>query len=571
LWEPFEYKDGDEVEITVNFIPEEERYYYKIDDDYMKAQKADISIEKRVLYDDKSLGFIGPNQTMTFIMPHNDVELVIKEVGTIHKLTIRPELYQYTHDTGRLIVGVLVKDSIGETFYRFVEGSESVTIDVIDFETIDIWVKFSDVYQHLDKDYIISQSPTVMILEAGEISSDGDDEIKKPEQILDDNTSLDYIEYYQLIRFGMSDEDFELVLKWEERLFEIDYIRPEAFFTYTSIKDTNKLFGLEENGNQIRFPQSVFPHYSYPVIQKNNIIETNKLVFSPEILQGYGLNLKKSFHKEISTNKIYLEDSSLITTEANGQKYNLSFDMPKYNFMLWLQNSVDVGFPIVEEYSSTIDSMLLDAGLYQVWVCGGRGGQGAGATYLANDNFNSWVAFTGKGLNKGMVPGTQGEIRSFNIELQVPVSITYRIGAQGGDARYGSNNSSGSGGGGAGGTVLSFEQLVTSNFGEVSEIFCKGGNGGKGNQYAWRLSAGWGEYDDVDKHNGGDGGVGGGTGESGDSGWNKPGSVGQGGVGYRSTTFQNIGLTNYSLASSMIPNYQYTGDGFVVIIYKGEI
>jgi hypothetical protein len=509
IWYEAFYNPGDQIEIIVHFIPENNQFFYEIDALYMKAQMADINIGPRnfINDNDKYLGYIDRDQKISFIMPNNDVELVIKEKGLISNLTIKPEQYQFNNQdfVGRRLQGVICK---GEE-YKFGTDHNGITIPVVHHELVDIFVEFTDIYQHLDSDFIVSQDATLFIAEAGEY-----DLTNNLPSIIPDKIEENRKEFYQYIRFTMPQNDFALVLKWMERLFEIDLNVNYKFVNFIDIYDSYVSYDTSLNGTPTQILQPKFPHQTYPKVLAGPNIETNNLIISVALLEKMEIRTDDSWYVlGYSTIGIGIATSdSMISVNDN----NLNFEMPKDNLYIFLRVGFKTGVVILEVEAIT-GSIVLEPGIYNFKFSGARGGVGG------------YVGSSGEG-NGGHGDGDFGASMSIDsVEITSVITVQYYLGQRGSKGDDGGWEEPGGGGGGGGTSIIIFSSPVFIDGKDTRAILCSGGRGGHGEN----------EDDLISDDDGGDGGSGGtwesGSGSNGGKRGNS-GSGGPGGLGYRGTT-----------------------------------
>jgi hypothetical protein len=447
-------------------------------------------------------------------------------------------------------------------------------------------VKFQDVYQHLDKLHLYSQEPALHIEEAGDFRTDFT--FTPPQQLPAEiqnikNDGKGYEELYQHIRFKMPSGSLTLDLKWEERLFAVEYdIRPE-FFELSTIKDTNRREDITKTPEcQVLTRKANFPYYTYPVTETGRIMTPlppspvesdvppdrvirNSITISSTLKKYIIIKEKISYYKignfeKIKFRKDNSNDTSLNMTRDDAigspnhiqliggriedslpsndrlhyefKQPNLFFDfyMPKNNVKITLNAGVPINW-----YKKFIDyergDIVLNPGRYKVGIRAGDGG-------------NSLP-------NCGQNGGEYHDIFEIN-ELTI---FTYMVGLNGGDGMPASGGSGalggsgGAGGGGAGGggsSIFLLSNPPVSGLSGKQSVYCIGGsgvngeNGGRGGLFggneggrggAGGLGGGWDSTADGDGKDG-TAGTGGESGVIGSSYAQSGAAQGAGGLGW---------------------------------------
>ncbi len=564
-WLISEFKKNEEVTITVHFEPkpeDNEKYYYEIDSEFLLAQLAKININPRIFIDssDESKGYNESTQSFTFTMQEGGLDLVIKDTTLYRKLVIRPEPNQYRDEKTRRImaIGTSVNNEIKE-----IKSDAGLSVDVIKNKTIDIFVKFQDVYQHLDKDYIFSQDAMVEIFEAGEFNGVA----TMPSSInVSNNASPDYKEYYQRIKLIMPDRDHILTLQWIERLFEIDVEYNARMVSFLNVEDICYFIQLGQKKNELfsflipnpRFPFSTYVSY---LGENNRVLQNNiklELLFN---------NIKIEFDPNESkfqeSEGRYFLSEYIPSIDVNKNAFN--FNVHKNNIRFFLSVSYTPGSYVLEQTRYIIaGSQILTKGIYNIWLRGGNGGKGASAACI----------LSGKN-EKGGEDGVRGQIISLlNVRIETDTLITYYLGDGGGNSSQDGNEcTSGASGGGGG---LSYFVTSIPFRGYTSLYFyANGGNGGGGGKHKKHIG--------VNNHSGAGQSSGGiwtprgstapdnGTGANGHGGWRYNISRGQGGAGHRIPL--GITPTNDFISTSLNGGYSTspTSDGYIYIQFVSKI
>jgi hypothetical protein len=458
----------------------------------------------------------------------------------------------------------------------------------------DLYVKFTDIYQRLDKLHLHSQEPGLYIEEAGEFTTDHSPPQSLPDEIInpsDTNLTLDIEgtakEYYQHIRLKMPTNSVTLDLKWEERLFCINYnIRAAEFFELTQIKDTTKKEDITIgpfNGNtadketQQIVRQSNFPYYTYPVIEtyrnngntlkyppppdnKNNknpkphiirnavtiisSLKSNEIVKEGTSYYKIGERDKIKFgnNSNNSENDLIISENLSIMPDIY-HRLHYHFKIPKimFNFYMPKDNveiAVDAGMRVGDNYIINYknyerSSITVNPGYYHIYI---RGGQGGGRV----------------GTSGGHVSGEF----SGDFVFQEITTLTIMPGQAGTDGMRGSQSDGGTAqdgqsgeGGGGGSSIITFSSMPV-GFG-YDAIYCIGGDGRgadkdhgvgggwSGTHYTHNGSREYYETEDGNGRNGWAGGQGGGgifTGSGGGAG----GGNGIGGLGWALSNVDNF-------------------------------
>jgi hypothetical protein len=526
--------------------------------------------------DPANIGF-GPRnqqnqQTITFTMPARNIIVYIK-TDPLYLLTVLLNERQQIEEkekkelnnnyTERPITNVILRE--------YAHPEKNITLypykqQVKAHAVFDIYAQFTDIYQHLDKLNLHSQEPTLHIEEAGEFSGGlGPDQYPLPDEI---QTKINeqkegYKEYYQHIRFKMPTNSLTLDLKWEERLFRIDYDIMQEFFLSTSIKDTNKLIDRHEPEDEYQtlMRQSTFPHAAYPVVcngdgtldqhplYPNNawplqpvsgialpqyMIDTgayidhelftrqNTVEIIATLKPYFDLVWNGSYYQDDFQEKIkFTSHPNNIFTEnlPNNNKLKVIYQRPRIYIQFPMTKigkkiSLDVKTFIGEwaEITNYIhDTITLDAGKYRFRIKAGSGAYGA-----KHWNSDPWT------------DGQNGAETEFEVMMNEPFTIDYYVGQAGTD-RHGGSGISDGGGGGGGSSILVFNVKIPGGpWAGYEAIYCLGGDGGP--PYPWR------------DQDGGRGGEGGGQYENelepnhkdtsnGDGNYGKDGDSGVGGAG----------------------------------------
>lgn len=579
----YEFMVRDPITIKVYFYYDDNNYY-ELDNEFITTQLMAFNklngkeyVEKRADSDNNILnGYDSPYQEINFAMPNQDLVLIIKEISTRKKLVIKPDPYQFNNET-RKINGIIYNN----IFYNFLSNIP-VTIEAVPEQVIDIYVSFSDICMHLDSLFLYSQEPLSMkIEEAGEYS-----DILEPSQYPLYGDINDKKELYQHFRFKMTKDDLTLSLKWIERLFMIEYDIQASFFNSTTIKDSNRVINLYEppKEKQVTMRQSIFPHYTYPVVGNditginyydppyNTIMFRRNTIDIISKLKPYMKLKGTTCYLKIGNNKIPFEVNdqySVINYPSDPNRVhpysdklnviwdepalNISFPMPKDNVKITLNIGLKIEQEItIKDYGQ--GEFFLDAGYYDIEVRAADGGDG-----------NSKASI-----------GQRWSIT--NLLFKEPFTLTYMLGQVGQNGGGWRGNHGGGGGGGAGGgsSLLIFDTLFLNpnDNNTYDAVYCTGGWGTRGRSGDGVTpgaggSAGYGgggtvENDPENNGNGGNGGDGG----SGPF-YGTAGSGGAGGIGWSRKNIKNKKVI-WKLGNSGITRTTANADGYLYIKYTKE-
>jgi len=293
----------------------------------------------------------------------------------------------------------------------------------------------------------------------------------------------EYGEYFQHIRFKMPDTNINLELKWEERLFRINYNFKQIFvinniiFDIIKIKNNEGKYDLNFDENfyknktnyiQRETIQSNFPYYAYPCVMTNDekIVKNKISIFSSIVNDSYfnfgslipSLEELKTDENFGLTLGNYLNDMPPppIPNAPYKKEVFLNFFMPKSDIDFFLEKGVELDKPRVIRvtFDYGVNQLVLNEGKYTIWMAAGRAGErGQGG----NEEGTDWGQY-GAGLK-------------FTIEAKQSIILNYKLGQGGGNGELGSKGSKnlfGQGGGrgkdgkgGGGGTsVLIFSSDV---------------------------------------------------------------------------------------------------------------
>jgi hypothetical protein len=573
LWYTVQFMEGDKVEIIVHFIPDdkdsytnEPLYYYKIDEIFMKSQMPEIQISPREFKSDKSKGFVGSEQVISFTMPNHDVELVIKELAVRFTLTVQHNEYQMIYYPDRRIEMINYK---GESW----DISQEFIIQEIEKTVIDLYVKFTDIYQHLDRDHLYDQYATLLIEESGNFDGTALPEVVEkifmnvwnepsqtlPGEILENNGKNR--ELWQHIRLKMPSSNSILDLQWIERLVEIDLDVNHEFVDVIDIFDTNKLYDIAYNGDTIQRYQPRLPHYTYPYIQVENNISRNLPYFSFILKDSLELVTEQSWYSYVTTtNTIGIQSSRLkfdnLPSIISAEEKKISILAPKNDIYIFLKVGFEEGASILK-VTGVVSSITLEPGIYTITVGGAAGGVGAEA---GRDNRNQNAGFE------------VGKTYTFQIETHSVITINYHLGLMGAPGNAGRGNAGGGGGGGGGASIIVFNQsVIVIGVGTYKSIVCNGGRGGNGGEEHDRIghspqggNGGAGGTSESGKQDGGNGGIGeregNGTG----------GAGGVGGKGYARNVGNNLEQL-LSISSSNDVSKEVHTDGHIEIRFDKRL
>jgi hypothetical protein len=313
----FPFYANEEIIITVLFIPEDGLYYWEIDEPYMKSQMIDILIGERLFKFNKSDGFEDRYQIIKFLMPNNDVKLIIKEKNIRSIITIRSNEYQtiYSGET-RKIEKIYYKN----ISYSTINNSNKLNpliIQEITGTIIDLYIKFTDIYQCLDKQNLYSQKSNIFIENPGNfINLVNNSTIPSiPDQILPDDIHFPYSEgktysaqnyienlhlenstrlntsnynvlndkeFYQHIRFIMTDGENQILdLRWIERYYMLNLNYKQEFIESIQILDSN-LLTLKGHLNEakIELNKTIFPYETYASVYNKSATSIKESIYT---------------------------------------------------------------------------------------------------------------------------------------------------------------------------------------------------------------------------------------------------------------------------------------------------
>jgi len=480
---------------------------------------------------------------------------------------------------------------------NIVTGRNAFNTQIAPGDILDLYVKFNDIYQHLDKQWIHQQVQSALIEEAGEFSlgwSDStkivnnneinvwipDDEqidIPRPNPINDSNK-----EYWQHIRFTMPDSDFILNLRWVERLFEIKLDINQKLFGIINMKDTQKLKGLIYSGEQETLRQISFPHKTYSVVNRGtnnnvndlmkNAVEITAPFVMPSEIKFYDSTDRNSSYYTLDRNPTPLNINRFIQNHTNELKINY-YDIYKKNINFVINLKYKRGI-ILNKKDYQTGSIVLDIGNYEFHVGGASGGKGGSCGRSGSTGGNSYNNNAGRNND-----------RSYEKCLVVVSKVTtlnYKLGRKGTDGSGGVGSGSlmitagGGSGGGGGNTILEFDESVifynsgkTQNYGEYKAFYYNGGKGGDGG--GWRnanvsnnnilsVAGGSAHYSNLSApgpgQNGNYGGVGGGT----------RGQGGNAGIGFN---WGSVLIPEKTVVTRRNNNLYDDSDGYLIIDFKG--
>jgi hypothetical protein len=428
-------------------------------------------------------------QLIKFDMPSRDIILNLKWVEKYYLLTIMPNQRQFFKDPVEKIrrlksVTYNINNDINNpttstiAIYDFTDVNSKVEIYVNKDKDIELFIKFSDIYQHLDKQYINMQLPGADLNEAGEF-----DGITIPSNIDNNNK-----EYFQYLKFQIPYNNFILYLQWVERLFEFDIDINEKYVEAFQLTDTRKVIDddIYTTGEAIDARLVRFPHYTYPRKQEdiNNTgtVISNNIGFKARLLEISSFTFNDSYYKfdnekdkrffQIDTpdgQNIILNTDGITVEEGT---CTFTFNMFKKNVKFFLNVILRDGAVLLQEYLGVTSSILLDIGKYIIFVKGADGAKGGEK----------------QGRNgSGPSGGTKGYGAKLTVIIETQTTLYYSLGTKGTPGGDATNNSSAGGGGGGGGASLylfSNEVTIVNEAGVetsgVLEIYCWGGSGGKG-------------------------------------------------------------------------------------------
>jgi len=296
-----------------------------------------------------------------------------------------------------------------------------------------------------------------------------------------------------------------LDLRWEERLFRVDFDAEDDELPSEALHDTNKVLDINNNGNKIRLHRARFPHFTYPMITE---IVQNQITISFDLREAMYINMMGSYYttSKNSTPIFFNDDSSILEVlgdtmvspsnpeytgippnhDTNAFRNLIRFHSIKDNIFIRL-NLFRVRNVILFATNMFLGAPVtfhLPRGDYVMYCGGGRGGRGGWG------RGNNWQAgWWGAYWNGGRIRFRAEEATDINVFIG-------QVGFPGGNRR---DNSRGGGGGGGGSTIINFNRPVRvhdvrarntntgmSNFTFVGilrhSIFCPGARGGLGAQ-----------------------------------------------------------------------------------------
>jgi len=600
-WYSFLQREGDGIRITVHFLTNShagDRNIYEIDVDFLRSQLSNINVSQRVLAneDDISQGFVGNTQIIRFPMPSHNVDLVIRVKSLLRLLTVRPQAFQFMDRDPRRIEGVLHEGTFHEFGIGLIGALEGISLPIISREpVVDLFIRFHDIYMHLDRDFLTSQEPRLAITEAGEFvtASSLQPPLQIPSQVLNDP------EFFQHVRVTMTENDLVLIMRWVERLYRINYVIQNAFFVSNEIRDTNVLANLDNNGRQVPLPQFIMPHYTYSRIVYNGNIIQNPVQITSQLLPSMQLDTVDSNY--VLTRGIGLGDAiplnapdSIVIPGGMTPNFDLTFDMPRFNITFNLHIKIADNTIVLSHFIAAVNrTFLLMPGRYRMWLSGADGGHGAPPSYFNLSPFGYGSVNTQE--------GSAGAGNVLDITVTRITTLHFNLGRRGNNAVQGSGNSSGSGGGGGGTSLLDFSSPVgvrrvdtNTLLPNVRRVFVIGGNGGRGSDNQWRINtpsfsiSRWGvnfgmSSSPIGQHaSGGAAGIGGGHPDNPDpstgngsiggesSGWGTAlarGSPGAGGAGFSILSATDVSGNPIPRPGYVDINGTPVGDGWLVIQY----
>ena len=564
---------GTYINVEIVYKDNEYKTYYGLDYKFVFLQifnfnKSTITPQSKQKGKEQYITFEMPNE-----LPNGYLDIKLKTVD-LFRYILKLETFGIQSKKERPIKKAIV-------CYREPDPDNGYS-EIVDFENlssprevkiekesiIDLYIRFTDIYQHLDKMHLYGQIANPIIEEAGDFFNDiwGDD--PKPQNPSDINTSNK--EYFQHIRFKMPFYHTTLNLKWEERLFFIDFDIQENLINTISLSVSQKSHhpdGITAPGSSEFMAFTRFPHFTYPkVINSTNntgAITENSIKISSSLKNGLIINNSFSFFKINNGNAIRLDTTNNfgISSVNNNSNNDISFNAFKHNIKFFLRAKYPAGF-ILSEINHIFNYITLLPGTYNIYFGGSKGGNGQRST-----------AFLDPWENNGS-SGSRGQIALLtNLNIEENLTLNYFIGKAGNDGIRGNPNSDGSGPGGGGGglSYIEFSKNVRYRNRDCKIIYCNGGKGGNGGGYA--------DSGNLDHRPGGGGGGGGtlgnpndvgapwnGNGDKGGNGWNDISEGGQGGDGWDLRSKLNISMINGNdNENNSYQNVTPGNDGFLFI------
>jgi hypothetical protein len=502
------YYPNNNIYIIVWFIADSNGcYFFHIDETFMTNQKNDITFEPRNLKNPEESGYNKRDQYMNFKMPVSELKLIIKEEDIRSNIIIRYNERQFLVNKG-------IKNNINSFYYKNKKHaiSSNITRDLLIEEVIgtviDVYVKFDNIYQQLDKPNIYSQFPSIDIEEPGDFKKyDSEQQQTLPNDIKfshiygrHNNISeiIDYIndvntsanrqvndwtlgndhEFYQHFRFYMPQEKGKIIdLKWIDRRYGVTLNYKQEFVEAVQITDSNLLSNIKAYSEfKMELNNANFPHSTYHVIQNksagiyNQRIYVNVIQFLIKLKPYFELCYSEQDTIKDNNNNIQLEGSNFIIINENGDNkkeyFSSSYISPKkiitinntYNYYNKLNPAIELKVPKKEVYINLTIQMKSFISIEKKDYMSDTLTLDAGTYRIILRGAN--------GGNGGYVtspfeyPGDQGykgaEV-SLGIRFKKSFSFIYMLGQQGFTAGGNTGKKgSGGGGGGGGGTSLMY-------------------------------------------------------------------------------------------------------------------
>lgn len=512
-------------------------------------------------------------QTITFTMPARNSIIYIKS-DAVYILTVEIDRRQELDENDKLLYEQkFIKRPV---LLRNIDDATEERLQSFPYQNqvkrntlFDLYVEFDTLYQHLDKTSVHSQAPEATIEAAGDFEGYFGLALSKikPLQRLPNNNVITSKnkEWFQHIRFRIPANNIIIHLKWEERLFKIEYDIQAAFFISTSIKDSNRLIDLYEpiNEKMTSMRQSTFPRYTYSVVSNDttgknpyysngNMSRQNTIEISSKLKQYMKLKDSKStfrigFQKKIPFTNIVNTGwyyNNIFKVDWNDPTLTIPFNMPKDDVKITLNIGMEVGQYIGPITDHVNGEFFLDAGTYNIEIRGASGGHAPTA---------------GDGRAGARWSGTLTFNESFTLTYMLG-----ELGKRGGDA---SGFAATGGGGGGGSSILMFD-ILPENY-QFDAIYCWGGWGRGGrpnntgvpnNSSPGRAGQGGGHDDTGNGGRGGDGGT---------AGPGTPGAGGIGGEGYHKDNIKNKSDIEITTANNGTYGYG-NSNGYLFIFYLAE-
>jgi len=149
------------ITIKIEFINPDGNKFIYIDDDFLISQFQKIRISKKSDEDKNNDNYNGDQNLYIEEMPYYDLNLYLKTIDPRSSLIIKRNDRQLID---RPILSVIIKTKN----YNFEEIDFSKEYKILADDEVNLYIKYTDIYQHLDKEYIWNQIPLAVIDKAGD-------------------------------------------------------------------------------------------------------------------------------------------------------------------------------------------------------------------------------------------------------------------------------------------------------------------------------------------------------------------------------------------------------------------